>query len=260
MQEKSLVKAVEDRVREVGLFILQESSTFDASKIQTKSPYDLVSYVDLESEKRLIEKLSQLLPEAGFITEETHLHSSKSLNWIIDPLDGTTNFTRKLPTYAVSVALIEGQNILLGVVFNIPMNEMFIGIQGQGSFLNGEKISVAHNASLSRSLIVTGFSVSQFDKLNLHISVMKKIITRSLGVRRLGAAAVDLCYVACGKFDAFFEWYLNPWDVAAGAIIAREAGAIVSDFSGKDTYLYNKEILASQPFIFDEMLQIIQNQ
>lgn len=259
MIEKSLVTEVEKIVRKVGMFILQESKHFDKSKIQNKNTYDLVSYVDIESEKRLIEELSKLLPEAGFITEESHLHSSKSLNWIIDPLDGTTNFTRNLPTYAISVALADNQNILMGIVFNIPVNEMFTGMKHQGAYLNGEKISVSQSPSLAESLIVTGFSVSTFDKVDVHLSVVKEIITHSLGIRRLGSAAVDLCYVACGRFDAFFEWYLNPWDVAAGSVIAMEAGAIVSDFSGKNNYLFNKEILAAQPNVFQTILHIIQN-
>ncbi len=257
--DKSLIKNVEHIVKEVGNFILQESTQFDKNKIQNKNLYDLVSYVDIEAEKKLIEFLSKLLPEAGFITEETKTNHTKQLNWIIDPLDGTTNFTRNLSPYAISVALADNDDILSGIVYNIPMNEMFIGIKNNGAYLNNQKISVANNPSLSKSLIVTGFSVSNFSKVHAHLAIVKEIITHSLGVRRLGSAAVDLCYVACGKFDGFFEWHLNAWDVAAGSLIAKEAGAIVSDFSGEKNYMSKKEILAAQPNVFEELLSIIQS-
>lgn len=258
MLDISFIKHLKNIVYETGQFILQESKQFHSFKIQNKSAYDLVSYVDIESEKRLMEKLSKLLPEAGFIAEETHPHSQNEWNWIIDPLDGTTNFTRQLPSYAISVALAHNTDIHAGVVLNIPLNEMFHAQKNSGAFLNNTKIEVSKNQTLAQSLIATGFSVSQFDKINTHLNVVKNIITHSLGIRRMGAAAVDLCYVACGRFDGFFEWYLNPWDVAAGALIAQEAGAIVSDFSKQNNYLFGKEIIAAQPDIYNQLITYIQ--
>ncbi|RME15292.1 MAG: inositol monophosphatase [Bacteroidetes bacterium] len=258
MFDELFIQKLHSIIRHAGNFILKESKHFDKNKIQHKNTYDLVSYVDIQTEKYLIEQLSTLLPEAGFLTEETHHHSQKEWLWIIDPLDGTTNFTRQLPSFAISVALAYQHQIQLGIVYNIPTNELFFAIKNQGAFLNNKRIFVANNPTLTSSLIATGFSVSRFDKVHAHLSIVEHIITHSLGIRRMGAAATDLCYVACGKFDGFFEWYLNPWDVAAGALIANEAGAITSDFSGNGNYLYGKEIITAQPLIYHELLSIIQ--
>lgn len=258
MFDKSFIQKLHTIIHNAGKFILEESKRFDKSNIQHKNTYDLVSYVDIQTEKYLTEHLSNLFPAAGFLAEENHQHSEKEWLWIIDPLDGTTNFTRQLPAFAISVALAYQNQIQLGIVYNIPTNELFFAIKNQGAFLNNQKIFVANNPTLASSLIATGFSVSRFDKVHTHLSIVEHIITHSLGIRRIGAAAVDLCYVACGRLDGFFEWYLHPWDVAAGAIIAKEAGAVVSDFSGKDNYLYGKEIIAAQPNIYKELLSIIQ--
>ncbi|GAB4199114.1 MAG: inositol monophosphatase family protein [Bacteroidia bacterium] len=258
MFDQSFIKKLHAIVRQAGKFILEESKNFDKSNIQHKNTYDLVSYVDIQTEKYLTEQLSCLFSEAGFLAEETHPHSEKEWLWIIDPLDGTTNFTRQLPAFAISVALAHQNQIQLGIVYNIPTDELFFAVKNQGAFLNNQKISVANNSTFASSLIATGFSVSRFDKVHAHLSIVEHIITHSLGIRRMGAAAVDLCYVACGRLDGFFEWYLNTWDVAAGALIANEAGAVVSDFSGKDNYLYGKEIVAAQPLIYKELLSIIQ--
>lgn len=259
MLDKAFIQQIQSIILEAGKFVLQEYHRFDKTNIQHKNTFDLVSYVDIETEKFLVEKLALLMPEAGFIAEEQHTNSDKEWNWIIDPLDGTTNFTRQLPVFAISVALAHRQGIYTGFVFNIPANELFYAVKNQGAFLNDTPIKVAQNKTLSESLIATGFSVSIFEKVDIHLKVVKEIITHSLGVRRMGAAAVDLCYVACGRFDAFFEWYLNPWDVAAGSLIAQEAGAIVTDFSGLNNYLYGKEILAAQPFVHSDILLTIKN-
>lgn len=258
MFDSDFIQHTQSVIKQAGNFILNELHTFDSKNIQHKGEFDLVSYVDIETEKFLKEHLHNLFPEAGFIAEESGKQSDKEYNWIIDPLDGTTNFTRHLPAFAISVALAHQNSIQLGFVYNIPTGEFFYAIKNKGAYLNDKRIYVANNFSLSQSLVATGFSVSKFDNVNTHLSVVKEIITHSLGIRRMGAAAVDLCYVACGRFDAFFEWYLNPWDVAAGSLIAMEAGALVSDFSGTDNYLYGKEILAAQPHIYPEMLRIIQ--
>ncbi len=258
MQYKYLIHPLKEIIYQAGQRILEASKNFDKSKIIHKNTYDLVSYVDIETERFLIEELSKLFPDAGFIAEESHLQSNKEWNWIIDPLDGTTNFTRQLPSYAISVALAHKTEILIGVVYNIPLNEMFWAVKNNGAFLNDKTIKVSNN-DFSNSLFVTGFSVSRFDKVEIHLNVVKQIITQTLGIRRLGAAAVDLCYVACGRLDGFFEWYLNPWDVAAGSLIAIDAGALVSDFSGQNNYLFGKEIVSAQPKVYQQLLQMIQN-
>ncbi|GIV26556.1 MAG: inositol monophosphatase [Bacteroidia bacterium] len=252
------LETVQDIVLQAGKKIAKEREIFESKKIQHKSSFDLVSYVDIETEKFLINELTKLNSSIGFIAEESHQYHPKEWNWIIDPLDGTTNFTRQLPAYAISVALAHHKDIKYGWVYNIPANELFFAENNNGAYLNANKISVAQNSKLADCLIATGFSVSKFDKVDIHLNVVKEIIQNSLGIRRMGAAAVDLCYVACGRFDAFFEWYLNPWDVAAGSLIAQEAGAIVSDFSCGKNFLYGKEILTAQPLIYQDILHIIQ--
>ncbi len=253
-----LLDTVKNLILQAGQKIAIEQQKFDAKNIQHKTTFDLVSYVDIETEKFLIQELSKLNASIGFIAEENTQYTQKEWNWIIDPLDGTTNFTRQLPSYAISVALAHQKNIMYGWVYNIPTNELFFAEKNNGAYLNTKKISVACNTKLSDCLIATGFSVSKFDKVEIHLNVVKDLIQNSLGIRRMGAAAVDLCYVACGRFDGFFEWHLNPWDVAAGAIIALEAGAIVTDFSAEKNFLFGKEIIAAQPLIYQDLLQIIQ--
>jgi len=259
MISSNVIDKVENIIREASEFVRNETRHFQEEKIQHKSSFDLVSYVDVQTQQFLINNFSKLLPNAGFIAEEEHIQSTKEWNWIIDPLDGTTNFTRQLPSYAISVALAKEKEIRYGWVLNIPMNEFFSAIKGDGAFLNKSKIRVSNKQNFQDALFATGFSVSVFDDVDVQLSVVKEIITHSLGIRRMGAAAVDLCYVACGKFDGFFEWHLNPWDVAAGALIAEEAGAKVSDFSGHSNYLFGKQIIAAQPNIYPQLLSIIQN-
>ncbi len=256
MIDKSFALNINAIIKEVGAFIQNESKTFNTSKIQNKSSFDLVSYVDIESEKKLMTSLNNLLPEAGFIAEETPINK-REWNWIIDPLDGTTNFTRNLPAYAISVALEHNNEIEFGAVYNIPTNELFYAIKNNGAFLNNTIIQASNNTLFANCLIATGFSVSKFDKTEKQLKVIEYIVKNSLGIRRMGAAAVDLCYTACGRFDAFFEWHLNPWDVAAGALIAKEANAVVTDFSNQNNWLFGQEILAAQTNIHKQVLSII---
>ena len=254
----SFLHQVQKIILQAGKYVQQEIKNFDLTRIQYKNNLDLVSYVDIQTEQFLIQKLSKLFPDAGFIAEESNHHTCKEWNFIIDPLDGTTNFTRHLPSYAISVALAHHQQVQAGWVYNIPCQEFFYAVKNQGAYLNHQKICVSNHKTMNQALIATGFSVSMFDKVEAQLHIIKEIIPQSLGIRRMGAASVDLCYVAAGRFDGFFEWYLNPWDVAAGSLIAQEAGAIVSDFSGQNNFLFNKEIIAAQPNIYEHLLQIIQ--
>jgi len=245
-------------VEEVGGFIAVERKTFSEKDILAKDTNDLVSYVDKQAESQLMEKLQRLVPEAGFIAEESSPNASpKELNWIIDPLDGTTNFIHNMPVYAISVALANKEEILLGVVFNIPQNEMFYAQKDGNAFLNGKQISISKHDKLANCLIATGFPVKDFARMQGFQNSTEYFMRNTRGLRRLGAAAVDLCYVACGRFDGFFEYNLNAWDVAAGALIVERAGGKVSDFSGGKNYLFGKEIVAASGNIFTEFQQII---
>lgn len=245
-------------VKETGEFIRQESRKFDESKIEYKGKNDLVSYVDKEAEKRLVKGLSEILPGSGFVAEEgTSTHRSDIYNWIIDPLDGTTNFTHGLPVYAVSIALVKRGVLTLGVVYEINRDECFHAIKGQGAFLNHSPIKVSETKTLERSLLATGFPYYNFEKMQQYLTIINEFMQTTHGLRRMGSAAVDLVYTACGRFEGFFEYNLNAWDVAAGALIVQEAGGKVTDFKGGEDYLFGREIVAgngTQP----EMLATIQ--
>lgn len=245
-------------VRAAGDFIAAERRNFSEARIEAKGTNDLVSYVDKEAEKLLINDLQNILPQAGFIAEESAPGKSKSeWNWIIDPLDGTTNFIHNIPAYAVSVALARGNDIQVGVIYNIPQQEMFYASRGGKAFLNNKTIKVSQHAKLGDCLVATGFPVKNFDRIQGFQKATEYFMRNTRGIRRLGAAAVDLCYVACGRFDGFFEYNLNAWDVAAGALIVEAAGGTVSDFNGSGNYLFGKAIIASNEKVYNEFQKVV---
>ncbi len=244
--------------KEVGSFIAKESESFSHDKIQEKSLNSLVSYVDVTAEKELVKGLKVILPEAGFITEENTVSQAESeYKWIIDPLDGTTNFIHNIPLFAVSIALMKGDKIISGVVYEVNRKECFYAYEKGGAFLNGKKIKVTDTKTLSSSLIATGFPYEIFDHLDKYLKSFFVLLPKIRGVRRLGTAAVDLVYVACGRFDGFYELNLNAWDVAAGAFIVQQAGGTVTDLSGDNNFIFGKEIVASNGLIHDEFTKQI---
>jgi myo-inositol-1(or 4)-monophosphatase len=245
-------------VKDAGIFIRKESKGFDLSKIENKGrSNDLVSYVDKETEKTLVAGLRKILPQAGFIGEEgTSEEGEGGLQWVIDPLDGTTNFLHGMPSYSISVALIQGTVILVGVVYEINLDECFYAWKDGGAFLNGNKISISPVKELEHSLIATGFPYMMRGKSDQYFEIIKHMVNKSHGLRRLGSAAVDLCYVACGRFEAYFEFNIHIWDIAAGILLVQEAGGKVTDYSGGDDYLQGKELLAAGA-IHGEALEII---
>ncbi|MCJ8163815.1 inositol monophosphatase [Pontibacter sp. E15-1] len=245
--------------RKVGAYIKNEGSTFDRSRIEMKGFNDLVSYVDKQAEKQLVEALRQLLPEAGFITEEgTDTTRGDRYNWIIDPLDGTTNFTHTLPIYCVSVGLLDGDEVVVGVVYDPGRDECFSAFKGGGAFCNDTPIRVSDAPALKDSLIATGFPYYDFGLTQQYLQVLGSFMERSHGIRRLGSAALDLVYVAAGRFEGFFEYNLNAWDVAGGTIIVQEAGGRLSKFTADGDYVFGREIVASNGNIHAEMQHTIQ--
>ncbi len=232
-------------VKETGEFIRQEALKFDHSKIEYKGKNDLVSYVDKEAEKRLVAGLSEILPGSGFIAEEgTSTQKSDTYNWIIDPLDGTTNFTHGLPIYAISIALLKRNELALGVVYEVNKDECFHAIKGGGAFLNHMPIKVSPIKSLDKALLATGFPYYNFEQMQQYLSIINEFMQTTHGLRRMGSAAVDLAYTACGRFEGFFEYNLNAWDVAAGALLVSEAGGKVTDFKGGSDFLFGRELIA----------------
>jgi myo-inositol-1(or 4)-monophosphatase len=255
---KIICRKTESAVSETGMFIKKESEKFDISRAESKGLHDFVSYVDKESEKMLVERLGNILPEAGFIAEEgTSSKKGKEYCWVIDPLDGTTNFVHGFHPYAISVGLTKDEEPVAGVVHEVGGNETFTAWLGGGAWLNGKRIYVSSAEKVSDSLIATGLPYNNFSRLDKYMACLTYFCRVSHGIRRFGSAAVDLSYVACGKFEAFYEYDLKPWDVAAGIIILREAGGKISDFSGKENNLTGSEIVAANRFVFPEFLEIV---
>lgn len=247
---RNLCLATCEIARKAGKFIAEERKEFNDSMVESKGMHDLVSYVDKKSEKLIIEQLQRLIPESGFIAEEgtTDIHGER-YNWVIDPLDGTTNFVQGVPVYAVSIGLLDGDEIVLGVVYEICRDECFYAWKNGGAYLNGKSITVSKRKDIHDALLATGFPYSEFSRMNEYMEFLKWAMKNARGIRRLGSAATDLAYVACGRFDAFWEYDLKPWDVAAGIIIVNEAGGVVTDYSGGNNYLYGREIIATNAII-----------
>lgn len=257
---KNIVAETEKAARETGAFILKESKVFDISRTEKKGLNDFVSYVDKGAEKMLVEKLSPLIPEAGFITEEgTIKKTGIKYCWVIDPLDGTTNFVHGLHPYAVSIGLMEDNEIVAGVVYEVVGNEMFTAWKDGGAWLNGKAIHVSKAEKLSDSLIATGLPYTDFNRLDNYMKCLTYFCEHTHGIRRLGSAATDLAYVACGRFEVFYEYGLKPWDIAAGIILVREAGGEITDFSGNGKKLTGKEIVSANSSVFKEVLEIVSN-
>lgn len=255
---KSLAKSVSLVARQTGQFIASQKDQLQDHEVSEKGLNQLVSYVDQQAEAMIIAELKKLLPSSTFLAEESAQDENLSeLTWIIDPLDGTTNFIHGVPAYAVSIALARQSELVLGVVYEICRDETFLAYKGGGAFCNEKIIQVKQNADLSKSLLATGFPYYDFSHREHYLKVLSHFMESTRGIRRLGSAAVDLCYVANGMFDGFFEYDLSPWDVAAGALIVKEAGGKVSDFKDGDDFLMGGEILAASAGLHSHLLEII---
>lgn len=255
---KQLTEQVALLSREIAAFIEGESHKFTEASVESKSLNNLVSYVDKVAERRFVDGLKDLLPEAGFIAEEGTGEQVEGLNWVIDPLDGTTNFVHGVPCYCTSVALIEDGEIQLGVVLEVNRDECFSAWRGGGATLNGAPINVSDRNHLQDSLLATGFPYDDFGFESEYMDLLRELMHRTRGIRRLGSAAADLAYVACGRFEAFYEYGLNSWDVAAGVILVREAGGKVSGFKPSKDPVFDEEIVASNSAIHAELLEVIE--
>ncbi len=244
--------------KETGGFLKKEFSNFRSDMVEAKGLHDFVSYVDKESEKLLVDGLSQICPDAGFIVEEgTSTEKNETLNWVVDPLDGTTNFIHGLPPFAISIALMHSDEAVVGVVYEVSLDECFYAWQGSTAYLNGKEIRVSEALKVSDSLVATGFPYYDYHRIKPMLDSLEYFMRNSHGIRRLGSAATDLAYVACGRFDAFYEYSLNSWDVAAGALIVKQAGGLVSDFRKGNNYIFGREIIATNNNVFNEFSSII---
>jgi myo-inositol-1(or 4)-monophosphatase len=257
--ETQIFQLVKNVIVEVGDWILEQQSLFSDSDIEFKGLNNLVSYVDKTAEEKLVNGLKTILPGSHFLTEEGTVAYDKDgeWEWVIDPLDGTTNFLHRIPLFCVSVGLRHHGEITLGIIYEPNRKEVFHAIKGHGSFLDNQPIKVSTSPDLASSLIATGFPHRNFEGMDAYIKALEYFFYHTRGLRRMGAAAVDLAYIACGRMDGFFELKLNPWDIAAGALIVTEAGGMISDFKGNDDYLFKSEFLAGNPGVYAEMKVVL---
>jgi myo-inositol-1(or 4)-monophosphatase len=247
-------------VEQAAKFIRDEAGKVRPEQIEEKFLNGLVSYVDRGAEQLLVEGLSRLLPDATFLTEEEVIKQQESaLQWIVDPLDGTTNFLHQLPHYAISVGLKAEGELVAGLVCHVPANEYYYASKGGGAWCNGRPIRVSQKPALREALIATGFPYHDFEREAAWYKAFHQLMLETRGLRRFGAAALDLAWVACGRYDAFFEYGLSPWDVAGGAVLVREAGGVVHDFSGGDSFMEKSELLAGSAAIMEPLEAIIQS-
>ena len=241
--------------------INRASFDLDRVKVTDKGHNDFVTEVDRAAEQAIVEILLNAYPDHAVLAEESgasaNLHDESENVWIIDPLDGTTNFIHGFPQYCVSIALQQKGQITQAVVYDPTRNDLFTASKGGGAFLNEKRIRVSKRDKLSEALLGTGFPFRDMRRLDEYIEMFKAIIKNSAGLRRPGSAALDLAYVAAGRFDGFFEKGLKPWDIAAGSLLVTEAGGIMGDFTGESDYLYKGDIIAGSPKIFAQMVTLL---
>jgi myo-inositol-1(or 4)-monophosphatase len=244
-------------VKEAAAYIRDRHEHREKLSIEAKGQHNFVTEVDRKAEKILVRGLSGILPEAGFIAEEgTSSRKGDLFNWVIDPLDGTTNFIHGVFPFAISVGLLEKEEVVAGVVYEFGIDECFYSWKGGGAWLDGTPIRVSGVKSVSRALIATGFPYTDFSYLSEFLESIRFFMKQSHGLRRLGSAATDIAYVACGRYDGFYEYGLNPWDVAAGILLVKEAGGEVSDFGGTENPLFTEDIICSNGHIHKEFQEV----
>lgn len=245
---RTLAEGAGATVRRAADYIRGACGKVKAAAAEEKSHNSLVSIVDRTAEGILTEGLGALLPGSGFLTEEeTVVQSGQGLRWIIDPLDGTTNFLFGVPLFTVSVALEREGELVLGIVHDVMADEQFLAWKGGGAWCNGQRIHVSDTPELAHSLLATGFPYYDYGRTEAYLQLLGAFMRQTRGIRRLGSAALDLAWTACGRFDAFYEYGLHPWDVAGGTVLVREAGGLVTDFSGGDDFLHGKTLIAGNP-------------
>ena len=246
--------------RSAGAIINRASLDLDLLKVNTKGPNDFVSEVDQAAEQSIIETLLAAYPGHGILAEESgreHGAKDSEFVWIIDPLDGTTNFIHGFPVYSVSIALAFRGQVQQAVVYDPTRNDLFYASKGRGAFLNDRRLRVSKRIRLAESLVGTGFPFRKGDNFKRYLQMMEAIMPACAGLRRPGSAALDLCYVAAGYTDGFFETGLSPWDIAAGALLVTEAGGLIGNFTGEADYLYQREVVAGSPKIYGQLVGLL---
>jgi myo-inositol-1(or 4)-monophosphatase len=243
--------------RRAGNLIHRAADNLDHLTVTKKSNADYVSEVDKAAERTIIQTILDVYPTHAILAEESGAQGESEYLWIIDPLDGTTNFLHGFPQYAVSIALQHNGVLTQAVIYDPTKNDLFTATRGRGAFLNDRRIRVSKRAELADSLIGTGFPYTKFTHMDAYMGIMRDMMQKTAGLRRPGSAALDLAYTAAGRYDGFFETGLKPWDIAAGCLLITEAGGLVGDLEGNDSYLRSGHLCAGNPKIFAQMLQVI---
>jgi len=243
--------------RKAGSIINRASLDVDLVKVASKGRSDFVTEVDRAAEQAIVDILLKAYPDHAILAEESGASGDSEYTWIIDPLDGTTNFIHGFPQYAVSIALRHREHVTQAVVYDPTRNELFTASRGRGAFLNERRIRVSKRSKLSECLIGTGFPFRSFEHLDEYVRMFRSVTEHTAGIRRPGAAALDLAYVAAGRLDGFWEIGLSPWDMAAGSLLILEAGGLVSDFKGEAAYLEEGRIVCGAPKIFPQLLNLV---
>jgi myo-inositol-1(or 4)-monophosphatase len=246
--------------RAAGSIINRAALDLEVLKIGSKGPNDYVSEVDRAAENAIIQILLEAYPGHAILAEESgreHGAKHSEYTWIIDPLDGTTNFLHGFPVYAVSIGLAYRGQVQQGVVYDPTRNDLFFASKGRGAFLNDRRLRVSKRTRISDALIGTGFPFRKGDNFKRYVKMFEEVMQSCSGLRRPGAAALDLCYVAAGYYDGFFETGLNPWDVAAGSLIITEAGGLIGNFTGESDFLNQREVVAGNPKVYGQLVQIL---
>ncbi|MDH5633840.1 MAG: inositol monophosphatase [Gammaproteobacteria bacterium] len=245
--------------RRAGSIILRHANRLDTLNIENKGRNDFVSEVDHMAEQDIINTIRQAYPDHAILAEESGSHQGNNFEWVIDPLDGTTNFLHGYPNYAVSIAMKHRGKLEAAVVFDPLRDELFTAYRGEGAQLNDRRIRVSGVKRMENALLGTGFPFRNKDNLEPWIAIFREFVGNTSGVRRAGSAALDLAHVASGRLDGFWEFGLNTWDIAAGCLLIQEAGGMVSGFGGSNDFLETGNVLAGSPEIYDQMLPIIKN-
>jgi len=242
--------------KEAGRILMDGLQQSDTRKIEKKGIGDYVTEIDRASEQAVIKIIKDSYPDHQIIAEESGLdRAESSFQWIIDPLDGTANYVHSIPVFGVSIGLMKDAEMIIGVVYSPATEELFWAERGKGAFLNGKKISVSPKKDFSDSMIATGFPWRSRHLIDPYLKSFREVLTGSAGVRRMGAAAIDLAYTACGRFEGFWEIQLKPWDIAAGSLLVKEAGGVVTDFTGKDD-ISAGNIVAGVPEIHKHIVEV----
>jgi myo-inositol-1(or 4)-monophosphatase len=246
--------------RAAGAIINRAALDLDLLQVGSKGPNDFVTEVDRAAETAIIDILLEAYPDHGILAEESGRERGNRKSeylWIIDPLDGTTNFVHGLPVYAVSIGLAHRDQVQQAVVYDPARNDLFYASRGRGAFLNDRRLRVSKRTRLAESLIGTGFPFRKGDNLKRYLKLLEEVMQNCAGVRRPGAAALDLCYVAAGWYDGFFESGLSPWDIAAGSLMVTEAGGLIGNFTGEADYLHQREVVAGTPKVYGQLVQLL---